>query len=497
MENKSEASSYSHILKYTSIFGGMQGLNILIGIIRTKLVALILGPVGMGLVSLFNSTISFISSGTNLGLPNSSVKTLSEIYEQGDEEQLRHKIRLIRSLSFFVSLSGVIVCILLSSTLDMFTFSWGSHSLHFALLSPIVGMMAIIGGEMAILKSVRKLKSVAVISTINMVAALIISVPIYYIFGQSGIIPALTLMTLFQLLITIHCTRKLFPFEMSFKRNIFCEGREMIHLGLAFLVSGLFTTGADFVIRSYLSKYANLETLGFFNAGFMLTTTYAGMVFVALETDYFPRLSGVNKDVIARNLMVNRQIEVTFLLIAPMLLAFMIFMPLAILLLYSSSFISAVSMAQIIILALYLRSIKLPIAYLTLAKADSKAFMLLEGYSAILMVTAVIIGYQNMGLDGAGWGLVITGLVDLIVIYLFAHFRYHYVITSQVIRYVVYQLPLAILAFISTRLFIGTTYWVIGIILTIVSLGVSIFILHKKTSLWNKLISRWKSKVSY
>jgi hypothetical protein len=132
-----------------------------------------------------------------------------------------------------------------------------------------------------------------------------------------------------------------------------------------------------------------------------------------------------------------------------------------------------------------------------LAKADSKAFMLLEGYSAILMVTAVIIGYQNMGLDGAGWGLVITGLVDLIVIYLFAHFRYHYVITSQVICYVVYQLPLAILAFISTRLFIGTTYWVIGIILTIVSLGVSIFILHKKTSLWNKLISRWKSKVSY
>ena len=476
MENKSEASSYSHILKYTSIFGGMQGLNILIGIIRTKLVALILGPVGMGLVSLFNSTISFISSGTNLGLPNSSVKTLSEIYEQGDEEQLRHKIRLIRSLSFFVSLSGVIVCILLSSTLDMFTFSWGSHSLHFALLSPIVGMMAIIGGEMAILKSVRKLKSVAVISTINMVAALIISVPIYYIFGQSGIIPALTLMTLFQLLITFHYTRKLFPFEMSFKRNIFCEGKEMIHLGLAFLVSGLFT---------------------FFNAGFMLTTTYAGMVFVALETDYFPRLSGVNKDVIARNLMVNRQIEVTFLLIAPMLLAFMIFMPLAILLLYSSSFISAVSMAQIIILALYLRSIKLPIAYLTLAKADSKAFMLLEGYSAILMVTAVIIGYQNMGLNGAGWGLVITGLVDLIVIYLFAHFRYHYVITSQVIRYVVYQLPLAILAFISTRLFIGTTYWVIGIILTIVSLGVSIFILHKKTSLWNKLISRWKSKVSY
>ena len=59
MENKSEASSYSHILKYTSIFGGMQGLNILIGIIRTKLVALILGPVGMGLVSVLERILVY------------------------------------------------------------------------------------------------------------------------------------------------------------------------------------------------------------------------------------------------------------------------------------------------------------------------------------------------------------------------------------------------------------------------------------------------------
>ena len=36
-------NSYSHILKYTSLFGGVQVLGILVGLVRNKLVALIVG----------------------------------------------------------------------------------------------------------------------------------------------------------------------------------------------------------------------------------------------------------------------------------------------------------------------------------------------------------------------------------------------------------------------------------------------------------------------
>lgn len=487
MENKEHQSSYTHILKYTSLFGGMQGLNILIGIVRTKLVALILGPDGMGLVSLFTSTISFISSGANLGLPTSSVKTLSEVYEGGNRELLRHKVRLVRSLSLIAAVMGVVVCLLFSSSFDVLTFSWGSHKLHFALLSPIVGMMVLIGTEMAILKSVRQLKQVAIISTLNMVAALIISVPIYYYFGQSGIVPALTLMVLGQLVFTLHYSRKVFPLEVSFRQNMFKEGSEMLRLGLAFLVSGLFTTGADFIIRSYFSKYVSLEVLGIFNAGFMLTTTYAGMVFTAMETDYFPRLSGVNKDVAACNLMINRQIEVTLLLIAPMLLAFMIFMPLVVPILYTSNFLPCVPMAQVIVLALYLRAMKLPVAYLTLAKGDSRTFLVLEAYSSIFIVGAVILGYRYWDLEGAGWGLFATGLVDIIVIWVFAHFRYGYEVSPMVLRYAAVQLPLAVAGFLVTRCLDGVSYWAVSIVLVLVSLAVSVEILRKKTSLWKKL----------
>ena len=35
-------NSYRHILKYTGIFGGVQGLNILMGVVRNKIVAVLL-----------------------------------------------------------------------------------------------------------------------------------------------------------------------------------------------------------------------------------------------------------------------------------------------------------------------------------------------------------------------------------------------------------------------------------------------------------------------
>ena len=70
-------NSYSHILKYTGLFGGVQVLGILVGLVRNKLVALILGPMGMGLLALFSSTIKLVGDSTNLGLSISAVRNMS------------------------------------------------------------------------------------------------------------------------------------------------------------------------------------------------------------------------------------------------------------------------------------------------------------------------------------------------------------------------------------------------------------------------------------
>ena len=79
---KERDENYSHVLKYTGIFGGVQGLNILISLVRNKLIALLLGPQGMGLASLFNTTTNFILLlGSCTGSPAYLLYNLEELID--------------------------------------------------------------------------------------------------------------------------------------------------------------------------------------------------------------------------------------------------------------------------------------------------------------------------------------------------------------------------------------------------------------------------------
>ena len=124
-----KTDSYSHILRYTGLFGGVQGLNILVGVVRNKLVAMILGPDGMGLISLFNSTLKLMSDSTNFGISISAVKSISEHFDKNEEEKLADTVKLVRSWSLLAGLLGMFLCIVLSPLLSKFTFSWDGHRL--------------------------------------------------------------------------------------------------------------------------------------------------------------------------------------------------------------------------------------------------------------------------------------------------------------------------------------------------------------------------------
>ena len=110
MKKASNTDSYLHILKYISLFGGVQVINVLVGIVRNKFVAMLLGPQGVGLISLFNSTTKLISDSTNFGISMSAVRNLSEDYDQNDEEKLTEDIAVVRSWDS-LSVSSLVRCL--------------------------------------------------------------------------------------------------------------------------------------------------------------------------------------------------------------------------------------------------------------------------------------------------------------------------------------------------------------------------------------------------
>ena len=494
MKKVSNPDSYLHILKYISLFGGVQVLNVLIGIVRNKCVAMLLGPQGVGLISLFNSTTKLISDATNFGISMSAVRNISEDYDKKDEEKLTEDIAVVRSWSLLAALLGFFVCIFISPLLSRYTFSWDGHTLHFILLSPCVALTALAGGEFAILKGVRKLRALAAISVYNVLAALVLTVPLYYFFGNSAIVPSLVLMALVQLILTIVVSYRLYPFHVSFQKAFLGKGWDMIRLGTAFVFAGILGSGAELIIRSYLNNVAEIETVGFYNSAFMMTMVYAGMIFSAMETDYFPRLSGANNLKFTFNQIVNRQIEVTLLLISPLLTFFLLFLSQLILFLYSDKFLPALSMAQVLVLAMYIRAIRLPVEYIPLAKGVSKSYLLLEGLYDIFLVALVLLGFWKWGLFGAGLGIAGAGLLNLVCVYGYAYARYGYRLSSSVMHYAALHFSIGLLVLLCVRSDAEWIRWGVASLLCVVSTIVSLRVIKAKSGLWNALISKVKNK---
>ena len=85
------------------------------------------------------------------------LRHLSEFPEDDQHPQIVQFVKVVRAWSLLTALLGMLVCMVLGPILSSTTFAWGDHTLHFILLAPAVGMLAITGGETAILKGRRRL----------------------------------------------------------------------------------------------------------------------------------------------------------------------------------------------------------------------------------------------------------------------------------------------------------------------------------------------------
>ena len=156
--DKKESNGYERAIKYMGVFGGTQSFAILLGIVKTKFAAKLLGASGLGMIAMYNRTLQMLSDFTNLSLSFSAVRQIAEAHEEGNCAKLHHWVKVLRSWAFLTAVAGVFLSIALYPFLGEWVFEGNDYyTSRFLLLSPVVGFMAVIGCELAILKGVHSL----------------------------------------------------------------------------------------------------------------------------------------------------------------------------------------------------------------------------------------------------------------------------------------------------------------------------------------------------
>lgn len=108
---KKNNQSYNQIVKSTSIFGGSQIVTILIGIVRTKIIAILLGTTGVGLIGIYQSIIEMIRTTSVLGMDTGGVKEIATAEEAEDKTVLQKSVSVLtRIVDLFQSFCDANYC---------------------------------------------------------------------------------------------------------------------------------------------------------------------------------------------------------------------------------------------------------------------------------------------------------------------------------------------------------------------------------------------------
>lgn len=334
--NIEETQSYRSIFKSTSLFGGVQVYNILLSIIKTKFIAVLLGTTGMGIMGLYQSTICLIQGFTNFGLEQSAVRDVSAANVSGCTEKITHIVAVIQKLVWITGLLGMLSMLVFASYWSKLTFGNNDYTIPFILLSIVLLLNQISAAQKVILQGMRKLSYLAKSSAIGATVGLIVSVPLYYWLGIKGIVPTLILTAFTTLLITWYYVSKVkVKKEKVTIKQAVVDGQVIMKMGATMALSNIMTMCISYLLRWFIRTQGGIDDVGLFAAGFTIINTYTGLVFTAMATDYYPRLAAVNKNIEKGNTIINHQIEIAILIVAPLIALCIVFMPLFVRLIYS------------------------------------------------------------------------------------------------------------------------------------------------------------------
>ena len=348
---------------------------------------------------------------------------------------------------------------------------------------PLAVFFLLAEGECAILKGLRQVRKVAIIEGAVAMLTLLLTIPFYYFMGLKGVVIGLICCSFASFVTHGFFSFRLVSYKVSpFSKKVFYEGFPMIKIGIPYVIANISTTALWMAIPAMILGSNTLGDVGLYNAGRTMMVGYACIVFVALDADYFPRLSSVNHDVVRMNQTINQQVNVCLLVLSPLLILFLLFLPWLILLQYpDDSFLLALDMSVCACFYTFFRSMSLPLGYSTLAKGDSMVYLAMEIASNLVFGILIWCLYNAYGLVGVGIAFSVGALYDVIVTLLVCGFRYKLRIKRNTWLIFIFQLICLSVAFLFCLTSSTELKYIFGGIAFVSSLTFSFFHLSKRS----------------
>lgn len=407
-----KGSSYRQILRSSFIMGGAQALNYLVGLIRVKIVAVLLGPTGVGLVSLYASAMSLIGTVSGLGISSSAVREVVQAYSKEDAERAARTVRILRRACWATGILGWLLAIVLAKPVSNWILGSAEHAWAIAALGVTLLLGAVSAGQLALLQGLRRIGDIARVNVLGVLVSTVLAIGLYAWLGQAGIVPVLVVTALVSLGFSYWFSRRIpvAPVVVGWTDTL-SGMRRLVGLGVAFMWSGILAAGLDMLTRTLITREHGLDAAGIYQAAWALSGMFAGFILSAMGTDFYPRLIAVIHDKQEALRTVNEQLEIGILLALPGLLGTLAFAPLIMEVFYTKRFLPGAELLPWMVLGVFGRVVSWPMGFIQLAKGASRWYMITESAFAVIQASLLVGLLARFGVIGVAYAFAVTYLI--------------------------------------------------------------------------------------
>ncbi len=419
------SESYRLILRASTIIGGASVVNILVGLVRIKVVAVLLGPAGVGAIGLLQNMMTVATNLASLGFRTVGTRQIAEASGKNDDVAVTVARRALFWGTMGLALVGAFVFWLLRGVL-------AEHILHEPTRAGEVGWIAIgvalsvaAGSQTALLTGLHQIGNLVRAGVASSFLSTLLGISVLMIFGERGVIAFVLVTPVTSFILGHWYVRKLDPVRGAATpvAQLMAQWRIMIGLGVAFMMTGVISSFGELLVRILLKRDLGIDAVGQFQAAWMISMTYTGVVISAMGADYFPRLTAIYGDDVNCNRLVNEQTEVALLFAGPILLVILGLAPWVVTILYSAAFDNTVAILRWQLLGDVMKVASWPLGYLILASGDGRSYLISESAIMVVYVVFTWMALPFMGIQATGAGFFLMYMTYLPLAFWLGHRR--------------------------------------------------------------------------
>ncbi len=406
------------ILRATATTGATTVVNILFGILRTKVVALVMGPAGVGLFGILTTLLHTGRGALARGLSTAGAREIAAA-STATPPVVSQTVAAVRSAALLLALGGAALIIASSPWLSDWAFNESGHTWHVAALGIAIFFAVLAASRDAVLTGLGKIHERSICLILAGAASTLIAVVGVWQWGFPALVIAVVALPLMDFLFLSWRADRSAPPDTAVHAELARERiRTIAFTGLTLSAVVLISGGTQLAVRRYLITAEGITQAGLYHAAISISVLYIGVVLNSMTVDYMPRLSRIHLNRIEAERVVNQQLEISLHLIAPLCIAGIAFSPLVISLLYTDEFRPAAGMLRWQMLG---EAIKAPLwimASVLLVKDRKLTYLAIEGASNLLYFGSFVVLYPRTGLNAGGQAFLIANLAGALAYYL-------------------------------------------------------------------------------